>query len=205
MNKKNNRFDALKGDKKNVFTSKDNNFINKGPPEKVNSRWQRDDDDVRTNTFKRERGYRGGRRGGRGGRRGGRGYRGNRKKSELFHGKERDMFGAPMIKGATQRGLNLNNLEITEKPKNKKEKKKKDKKRTHMSFDNNIIEKTDKEKEDESNYNKKLALEYQMETDSEDEIHIICDICKMEIEDPNDFDEIKNNLGILVTVHKSCL
>ena len=40
--KKNNRFDALKGEKDNVFTKKNNRF-NKPPQE--NSRWKRDDEE----------------------------------------------------------------------------------------------------------------------------------------------------------------
>ena len=167
--KKNNRFDALKGEKQNIFKNKDNKFKSSGkPPQQENSRWKRDDEQEQGNRFKTRRPY--GRGGGRGGRRG---YGRNRRnmKSEKFHGKSKDMFGAPIIEGCTQRGFNIGNVIMKEKPKRER-KKKKEKKKVEPIVDK--IEKKEETKtqeqlEKEREWHRQFLIECQMVTDSEDE------------------------------------
>lgn len=166
--KKNNRFDALKGEKQNIFKNKDNKFKSSGkPPQQENSRWKRDDEQEQGNRFKTRRPY--GRGGGRGGRRG---YGRNRRnmKSEKFHGKSKDMFGAPIIEGCTQRGFNIGNVIMKEKPKRER-KKKKQKNNVEPMVDKIEKEetKTQEQLEKEREWHRQFLIECQMVTDSEDE------------------------------------
>ena len=166
--KKNNRFDALKSssDEKNVFMSQRRNKFKSSDeaPREENSRWKRDDNEERGNRFQTRRRY------GRGGRRG-YGRNGRNMKSDKFHGKSKDMFGAPIIEGCTQRGLNIGNIIMKEKPKREK-KKKKEKKKAEPVVDiiKNVDEKkTPEEIEKEKEWHRQFLIECQMVTDSEEE------------------------------------
>lgn len=158
--KKNNRFDALKTEKPNVFTTGRRGRTNSSdPPRPQNSRWRRDDDQ-KSNSFTNPQRRRG--------------RNNNRqkkfKKSEKFANAEKDIFGAPLIQGATQRGLNLGNIMMSERP--KREKKKKKKKRAAV-IEEEVVDinegKTQEEIDQEREWHRQFLIQCQMETDSEEE------------------------------------
>lgn len=157
--KKNNRFDALKTEKQNVFTTGHRGRTNSSdPPRPQNSRWQIDDEQ-KNNSFTNPQRRRG---------------RYNRhrkfKKSEKFANAKKDIFGAPLIQGSTQRGLNLGNIMMSERP--KREKKKKKKKREPV-VEEEVVDmnegKTQEEIDQEREWHRQFLIQCQMETDSEQE------------------------------------
>ena len=79
-------------------------------------------------------------------------------------------FGAPLIQGATQRGLNLGNIMMSERP--KREKKKKKKKRVAV-VEEEVVDvnegKTQEEIDQEREWHRQFLIQCQMETDSEEE------------------------------------
>ena len=176
MSDKSGRFSCLKPQNETSSVSRGNRFK---VERKVNSRWQRSRSPEKFNRFtSRSRGRSRGRPGGGGGG-GRRNFRNKRfETSKKFHNVEKDNNGRPIILGATNRSFNPFE-EALKKKTNKKENKKEDKVKVEKEIqkikpiENTIVYQKKAEKGFKQNklsdIEKKMILNMQYETDSDEE------------------------------------
>ncbi len=172
MNKMNNRFMCLKPEKDESVNheNRETGRLNRFKTPVKNSRWERSKSPEKGNSFTAKgrdynrRNFNNRRNNNR-----------NRKVSKKFNGIEKDSKGRPMIHNATTKSFNLDFALRKKSSKSPDRKRKKKKNKTNINSHENIkpkfitSEKTQEEIEKEKEWNRKMILNMQYETDSEQE------------------------------------
>ena len=172
MKNMNSRFSCLKPEKEESVNNKNKETgrLNRFRTPIKNSRWKRSKSPEKGNTFTvKDRDYN--RRNFNNRKNDNR----NKKISKKFNGIEKDSNGRPMIHNATTKSFNLEFALQKKSGKSPDRKKRKKKNKTNINLHENIkpkfitYEKTKEEIEEEKEWNRKMVLNMQYETDSEQE------------------------------------